>query len=66
MVEKSQRPKILLSEVEENHIMALEAKVSSVKIMAVNDLLEVHNTPIEKVEPMFERVPMSAMKLQVS
>eukprot|EP00957_Ditylum_brightwellii_P139260 10613614-Ditylum_brightwellii.AAC.1 len=37
--------------------MALESKVSSVKIMAVNDLLEAHNTLIERVGPMFEKVP---------
>eukprot|EP00957_Ditylum_brightwellii_P153326 11668841-Ditylum_brightwellii.AAC.1 len=37
--------------------MALESKVSSVKIMAVNDLLEAHNTPLERVGPMFEKVP---------
>eukprot|EP00957_Ditylum_brightwellii_P156616 11920144-Ditylum_brightwellii.AAC.1 len=48
MVEKSQRPKILLYEVEENPIMALEGKVSSVEVMAVNNLLEVHT---------FEKVP---------
>eukprot|EP00957_Ditylum_brightwellii_P020072 1514107-Ditylum_brightwellii.AAC.1 len=57
IVEKSQQPKILLSEVEENPIMALEAKVSSVKVMAVNNLLEANNTPIESVGPMFEKVP---------
>eukprot|EP00957_Ditylum_brightwellii_P124337 9477053-Ditylum_brightwellii.AAC.1 len=25
--------------------------------MAVNDLLEAHNTPIERLRPMFEKVP---------
>eukprot|EP00957_Ditylum_brightwellii_P139549 10635854-Ditylum_brightwellii.AAC.1 len=57
MVETSYRPKILLSKVEENPIIALESKVSSVKVMAVTDLLEAHNTPIERVRPMFEKVP---------
>eukprot|EP00957_Ditylum_brightwellii_P015727 1185949-Ditylum_brightwellii.AAC.1 len=37
--------------------MALEGKVSSVEVMAVNNLLETHNTPIERVGPMFEKVP---------
>eukprot|EP00957_Ditylum_brightwellii_P110996 8465128-Ditylum_brightwellii.AAC.1 len=55
MVEMSHQPKILLSEVEENPIMVLENKVSSVKIMAVNNLLKTHNTPIERVGPMFEK-----------
>eukprot|EP00957_Ditylum_brightwellii_P160013 12180426-Ditylum_brightwellii.AAC.1 len=57
MVETSHRPKILLSEVEENPMMALESKVSSVKIMVVNDLLEAQNTSIERIRPMFEKVP---------
>eukprot|EP00957_Ditylum_brightwellii_P151873 11564871-Ditylum_brightwellii.AAC.1 len=37
--------------------MALESKVSSVEIMAVNNLLEAHNTPIERIRPVFEKVP---------
>eukprot|EP00957_Ditylum_brightwellii_P186432 14194113-Ditylum_brightwellii.AAC.1 len=55
VVETSNRPKILLSEVKENPIMALESKVSSVKVMAVKDLLEAHNTPIERIRSMFEK-----------
>eukprot|EP00957_Ditylum_brightwellii_P168074 12794959-Ditylum_brightwellii.AAC.1 len=63
MVEMSHQPKILLFEVEENHIMVLESKVSSVKILVVNDLLEAHNTPIERVGPKFEKVPNECNKV---
>ena len=56
MIEMNHRPKILLSEVEENPMMALESKVSSVEIMAVNDLLEAENTPIERIRPKHEKV----------
>eukprot|EP00957_Ditylum_brightwellii_P179245 13655066-Ditylum_brightwellii.AAC.1 len=37
--------------------MALDSKVSSVEMMAVNNLLEAHNTPIERIRPLFEKVP---------
>eukprot|EP00957_Ditylum_brightwellii_P050183 3805259-Ditylum_brightwellii.AAC.1 len=56
MIETSHQPKILLSEVEENPMMALESKLSSVEIMVVNNLLEAENTPIERIRPMFEKV----------
>eukprot|EP00957_Ditylum_brightwellii_P123779 9435931-Ditylum_brightwellii.AAC.1 len=57
MIETSHQPKILLLKVEENPIMALESKVSSVEIMVVNDLLGAHNTPIERIRLMYEKVP---------
>eukprot|EP00957_Ditylum_brightwellii_P200183 15260187-Ditylum_brightwellii.AAC.1 len=38
-------------------MMALESKVSSVEIMAANDLLEAQNTPIERIRPVYEKVP---------
>ena len=57
MVERGQRSQILLSEVVESPVMALEAKISSVEFIENDRVLETQDNLCETVEPCFEVGP---------